>query len=105
MWIDQYRELSRGLLSHLDLETSNFFSVLTTMAEVETSPDTTTTPATIEINDAIFCRHFKEVVRPLSFALLVLSLIDASSSALNVTMTDERRMMLSLGSVEPVTLL
>lgn len=72
------------------------------MAEVETSPATdttasTTAPTTIEINDAIFCRHFKEVVRPSSFALMVLSLIGASSSALNVIMTDEKRMMLSLG--------
>ena len=33
--------------------------------------ETQAAPATIEINDAIFCTHFKEVVRPSSLSFVV----------------------------------
>lgn len=54
--------------------------------------------ATIEINDAIFCQHFKEVVR-LYIVLVCLVSSLMRGSALNATMMGGRRMMRSSGYV------
>lgn len=71
-------------------------------SDTENMAETQTAPSTVEINDAIFCTHFKEVVRPVTSIVphyldTVLTL--AFGSALIVTLTVGRRTPRSLGYV------
>jgi hypothetical protein len=64
------------------------------MAETQNAP-----PATVEVNDAIFCTHFKEVVRsnPHKITIFPLSTLLIAYSVLIVSSMVEKRMIRSLG--------
>ena len=64
--------------------------------------ETQSAPSTVEVNDAIFCSHFKEIVRsdPHNRRMSPEYLLFTYSAPI-VTSMDEKRMIRSLGWVSP----